>query len=64
MADPMGLGKTLSMLSLVACDMHLDYTDPDSLSTADLEESSGRTLIVVPPSCKLAIPRQCAATAN
>ena len=53
-ADPMGLGKTLSMISLIASDIDLDHTDPSSLSGADTEESSGRTLVIVPPPCKLA----------
>ncbi|KAI1501806.1 SNF2 family N-terminal domain-containing protein [Biscogniauxia marginata] len=48
-ADPMGLGKTLSMIALIASDIYLDYTDLSSLSRADSEESSERTLVIVPP---------------
>ncbi|KAL6830835.1 SNF2 family N-terminal domain-containing protein [Trichoderma sp. SZMC 28015] len=48
-ADPMGLGKTLSMISLVASDLLVDKNDPSSITGANAEESSGRTLIVVPP---------------
>ncbi|KAI0600378.1 SNF2 family N-terminal domain-containing protein [Biscogniauxia sp. FL1348] len=48
-ADPMGLGKTLSMIALIASDIHMDYTDPSSLSGTATEESSGRTLVIVPP---------------
>lgn len=48
-ADPMGLGKTLSMISLVASDLLVDRNDPSSITGANAEESSGRTLIVVPP---------------
>ncbi|KAM5354529.1 hypothetical protein ACJ41O_001176 [Fusarium nematophilum] len=48
-ADPMGLGKSLSMIALIACDLQLDLKDPSSLSGADAEESSGRTLVIVPP---------------
>lgn len=51
-ADPMGLGKTLSMIALIASDIHLDYTDLSSLSGTDTEESSGRTLVIVPPPCR------------
>ncbi|KAF4465808.1 alpha-16-mannosyltransferase subunit [Fusarium albosuccineum] len=43
-ADPMGLGKSLSMIALIACDLQLDLGDPSSLSGADAEKSSGRTL--------------------
>ena len=49
----MGLGKTLSMIALIASDIHSDYTDTSSLSGADAEESSGRTLVIVPPPCML-----------
>ncbi|UKZ46479.1 hypothetical protein TrVGV298_000683 [Trichoderma virens] len=48
-ADPMGLGKTLSMISLIASDLLVDRNDPNSITGANAEESSGRTLIVVPP---------------
>ena len=45
----MGLGKTLSMISLIATDLLVNRNDPSSLMGANAEESSGRTLIVVPP---------------
>lgn len=48
-ADSMGLGKTLSMISLIASDLLLNIQDPSSITGANAEESSGRTLIVVPP---------------
>ncbi|KAL7942167.1 SNF2 family N-terminal domain-containing protein [Trichoderma barbatum] len=48
-ADPMGLGKTLSMISLIAYDLLVDRNAPDTITGANAEESSGRTLIVVPP---------------
>ncbi|KAK1253636.1 hypothetical protein MKX07_001713 [Trichoderma sp. CBMAI-0711] len=48
-ADSMGLGKTLSMISLIASDLLVNRNDPNSLIGANAEESSGRTLIVVPP---------------
>ncbi|KAL6878767.1 SNF2 family N-terminal domain-containing protein [Trichoderma novae-zelandiae] len=48
-ADSMGLGKTLSMISLIASDLLLNRSDPNSVIGANAEESSGRTLIVVPP---------------
>lgn len=47
-ADPMGLGKTLTMISLVASDaqLHEAATDGDDVIT------SATTLIIVPPPCK------------
>ncbi|KAL7824115.1 SNF2 family N-terminal domain-containing protein [Trichoderma gracile] len=48
-ADSMGLGKTLSMISLIASDLLVNKNDPNSIIGANSEESSGRTLIVVPP---------------
>ncbi|KAG4282308.1 hypothetical protein FPRO06_08981 [Fusarium proliferatum] len=47
-ADPMGLGKTLSMIALVACDVRAEDTEPSLLPGVDIEVSSGKTLIVVP----------------
>ncbi|KAH7303098.1 SNF2 family N-terminal domain-containing protein [Stachybotrys elegans] len=47
-ADPMGLGKTLSMIALIACDVRVDDSDPVSLPEIDVEESSGKTLVIVP----------------
>lgn len=49
----MGLGKSLSMIALIAYDVHVDDNDPSSRPGVALEESSGRTLIIVPPPCKL-----------
>ncbi|KAK3989051.1 SNF2 family N-terminal domain-containing protein [Cladorrhinum sp. PSN332] len=50
-ADPMGLGKTLSMIALVASDIMTDYHSIDSSFGGSSEEKScGRTLVVVPPS--------------
>ncbi|UKZ62119.1 uncharacterized protein TrAtP1_003379 [Trichoderma atroviride] len=48
-ADPMGLGKTLSMMALIASDLLFDPNDPSSLTGAAAEDSTGCTLIVVPP---------------
>ncbi|RFU28304.1 hypothetical protein B7463_g8046, partial [Scytalidium lignicola] len=48
-SDPMGLGKTLSMIALVASDIELNYTESFSQPVADKEESSGRTLVIVLP---------------
>lgn len=50
-ADPMGLGKTLTMISLVASDVqpHESVMDVDDVTT------SATTLIIVPPPCKLLI---------
>lgn len=45
----MGLGKTLSMISLIASDLLVNKNDPNSIIGANSEASSGRTLIVVPP---------------
>ncbi|SCV57371.1 related to global transactivator [Fusarium fujikuroi] len=47
-ADPMGLGKTLSMIALVACDVRAEDIEPSSLPGVDMEVSSGKTLIIVP----------------
>ncbi|EWG53328.1 hypothetical protein FVEG_11784 [Fusarium verticillioides 7600] len=47
-ADPMGLGKTLSMIALVACDVRAEDIEPSSLPGVDVEVSSGKTLIIVP----------------
>ena len=43
-ADPMGLGKTLTMISLVATDLDAEDRDEE----AD-DPSNGTTLVVVPP---------------
>ncbi|KAH6974576.1 SNF2 family N-terminal domain-containing protein, partial [Ilyonectria sp. MPI-CAGE-AT-0026] len=48
-ADPMGLGKSLSMIALIACDVHPHDNDPSSRPAVDREESSGQTLVIVPP---------------
>ncbi|KAK4163801.1 SNF2 family N-terminal domain-containing protein, partial [Cladorrhinum sp. PSN259] len=47
-ADPMGLGKTLSMIALVASDIMTD-NHPLDVAWSDQDMSSGRTLIIVPP---------------
>ncbi|KAG7404212.1 Helicase-like transcription factor [Fusarium oxysporum f. sp. rapae] len=47
-ADPMGLGKTLSMIALVACDVRAEDIEPSLLPGVDIEVSSGKTLIIVP----------------
>ncbi|KAH7236497.1 SNF2 family N-terminal domain-containing protein [Fusarium tricinctum] len=47
-ADPMGLGKALSMIALVACDVRAEDIEPSSLPGVDIEVSSGKTLIIVP----------------
>ncbi|WP_368734304.1 SNF2-related protein, partial [Erythrobacter sp. YJ-T3-07] len=54
-ADPMGLGKTLTMIALVATDMHSDHMR-NAIQTVRLGELRNveATLIVVPPPCALA----------
>lgn len=52
MADPMGLGKTLSMIALIASDTQYSYADMSPPSGANSEESSGQTLVIVPPPCR------------
>ncbi|KAF5231676.1 hypothetical protein FAUST_9143 [Fusarium austroamericanum] len=47
-ADPMGLGKTLTMIALVATD--LDNESPDNDTSGALHPKVPTTLIVVPPS--------------
>ncbi|CAF3543347.1 unnamed protein product [Fusarium graminearum] len=47
-ADPMGLGKTLTMIALVATD--LDNESPDNDTSRALHPKVPTTLIVVPPS--------------
>lgn len=56
-ADPMGLGKTLSMIALIACDVRVDDSDLASLPRVDDEESSGKTLVIVPAPCRFIIAR-------
>ncbi|KAH8706219.1 SNF2 family N-terminal domain-containing protein [Ilyonectria robusta] len=49
-ADPMGLGKTLTMISLLASDAHHStFSDASGNSGVLGEESCGLTLIIVPP---------------
>ena len=50
-ADPMGLGKTLTMIALVATDLENsgDMVDTDEGCHLDVPA----TLIVVPPPCKM-----------
>lgn len=51
-ADPMGLGKTLSMISLIASDALLSRHS-ESPTGVSAVSSSDQTLVVVPP------PREC-----
>ncbi|KAH8652844.1 SNF2 family N-terminal domain-containing protein [Ilyonectria robusta] len=49
-ADPMGFGKTLTMIALVASDAHHPtFSDTSAVSGVLGEESCGLTLIIVPP---------------
>lgn len=49
-ADPMGFGKTLAMISLIASDsQYLALNDTSDLSGVLGEESCGLTLVIVPP---------------
>jgi len=52
-ADPMGLGKTLSMIALVASDLSTDHVQGQSLQEDDADEHAlppvSATLIIVPP---------------
>ncbi|KAK0658015.1 SNF2 family N-terminal domain-containing protein [Cercophora newfieldiana] len=49
-ADPMGLGKTLTMIALVASDAHRpEFDDPSATFGFLKEESCGVTLVIVPP---------------
>ncbi|RTE75698.1 hypothetical protein BHE90_009822 [Fusarium euwallaceae] len=50
-ADPAGLGKTLTMIALAATDMERSDTDMDTSEDGQLNVPA--TLIVVPPPCKL-----------
>lgn len=51
-ADPMGLGKTLTMIALVAATVR-EYNEKDFRlqGTPDDDENHNPTLIVVPPPC-------------
>jgi SNF2 family DNA or RNA helicase len=48
-ADPMGLGKTLTMIALVAETVREHHVG--NLGSADNAETNNPTLIVVPPPC-------------
>ncbi|KAF6825208.1 WD domain-containing protein [Colletotrichum plurivorum] len=49
-ADPMGFGKTLAMISLIASDsQYLALYETSDLSRVLREESCGLTLVIVPP---------------
>lgn len=51
-ADPMGLGKTLTMISLVATDPERsDCFQIPSASSMEDKVQTMATLIIVPPSC-------------
>jgi hypothetical protein len=52
-SDPMGLGKTLSMIGLIAYDIIIDRSIPSTLTGVSAVSSSDHTLVVVPPPCKL-----------
>jgi hypothetical protein len=62
-ADPMGLGKTLTMIALAATDLELEsslITEEDMLNDPDnVKQSSSATLIIVPPGCMARLPRVC-----
>jgi len=52
-ADPMGLGKTLTMIALIASDAQtLASGDPSSVTGVLGEESCDLTLVIVPPACE------------
>lgn len=51
-ADPMGLGKTLTMIALVSTDAEKRN---EELGLPKTSNYVGATLIVVPPPCKLAV---------
>ena len=49
----MGLGKTLTMIALIASDAYNPMVDYSHSPSGVLgEESSGPTLVIVPPACK------------
>ncbi|KAH8890569.1 hypothetical protein GQ53DRAFT_794641 [Thozetella sp. PMI_491] len=48
-ADPMGLGKTLTMIALVATDLEGDNNAPYVVSDMDDVPSVSATLVIVPP---------------
>lgn len=48
-ADPMGFGKTLAMISLIASDSQHLANDVSEISGVLSEDSCGLTLIIVPP---------------
>ena len=49
-ADPMGLGKTLTMIALIATDIEvINSRSNDNASGVHGESSSGQTLVIVPP---------------
>ena len=56
LADPMGLGKSLSMISLIANDSSNTSQDmPEELKDMNRYESyhfTSATLLIVPPSCE------------
>lgn len=52
-SDPMGLGKTLSIIGLIAYDITIDRSNPSTLTGVSAVSSSDQTLVVVPPPCKL-----------
>lgn len=55
-ADPMGLGKTLTMIALVASDLDSNPLPSESeYPTVDMPDASA-TLIIVPPPCTSCFP--------
>lgn len=53
-ADPMGLGKTLTMIALVAATVR-EHHHAGSFGSLDSSEANNPTLIVVPPPCMFSI---------
>jgi len=52
-ADPMGLGKTLTMIALIASDVHSPtFGDSSTPIGVNDEKSCGLTLVIVPPACE------------
>lgn len=51
-ADPMGLGKTLTMIALIASDTYNPALREPSVPGGVVEKACGTTLVIVPPACK------------
>lgn len=52
-ADPMGLGKTLTMIALAATDLEEGFNAADQKWNANVEPYVKATLIIIPPPCEL-----------